>query len=100
MFAANNSSRALALLARLLRQQPTNGLVAERLMTALSYRNFCLPAAQPLQHGSPLLSSSNSKAGPSSNFARFIRLGPIRAANFRADGQRGGPGSRAGTARL
>ena len=42
-----------AYLARLLRQQPTNHVVAERLMSALTYRSFCLPVA-PLRHGKAL----------------------------------------------
>jgi WD40 repeat protein len=99
MFAADNSSRALAHLARLLRQQPTNAVVAERLMSALSYRNFCLPAAPPLQHRSPLLPFSNSTPGLS-DFSRFVRLGSIRAANFSPDAQRVVTASRDGTAQV
>jgi WD40 repeat protein len=42
---AGDPAWGLATLARLLRQQPTNAIVVERLMNALSYRAFCLPVA-------------------------------------------------------
>ena len=50
---AGDSSRGLAYLVRLLRQQPTNHVGAERLISALTYRSFCLPVA-PLRHGKAL----------------------------------------------
>lgn len=101
LFASDNSSRALAHLARLLRQQPTNRVVAERLMSALSHRNFCLPATPPLRHGRPMMSPAYPKSDADSSLAMFIRLGgSIRAANFSPDGRRVVTASKDGTARV
>jgi hypothetical protein len=44
-FSNDNSVAAVAHLARLLRQCPTNEVVATRLVAALTYRNFALPKA-------------------------------------------------------
>ena len=49
-FEADNSAAALAYLANLLRQDPSNRVVAERLVSALTYKSFALPLARPLQH--------------------------------------------------
>ena len=57
---AGDSSKGLAYLARLLRQQPTNHVVAERLMSALTSRSFCLPIA-PLRHGPSLNSLTGER---------------------------------------
>jgi eukaryotic-like serine/threonine-protein kinase len=40
----------MAYLARIIRQQPTNRIAAQRLLSALTQRNFALPVGQPLQH--------------------------------------------------
>jgi WD40 repeat protein len=54
LFAADNSSAALAWLAQVLRQSPTNRLAAQRLISALSQRNFPLPTVEPLKHAGEL----------------------------------------------
>jgi eukaryotic-like serine/threonine-protein kinase len=96
-----DSSRGLAYFARLLRQQPTNHVVAERLMNALTYRSFCLPVA-PLRHGKPL----NSLAGEQkewftrSEFFPFFNPGSLVMANFSPDSWRVVTASEDGTARL
>ncbi len=77
MFAADSPARAIASLAYLLRQAPTNRAVAERLLSALNSRNFCLPSAPPLKH--------NDK---------------INSAQFSPDGQLVVTASRDGTARV
>jgi len=46
MFAADQASTALASLARLLREDPTDRMVAERILAALSQRSFPLPVAR------------------------------------------------------
>ena len=51
LFAQNDTAKALAYLARLLRQQPDNRVVAERIVSALTHRSFCIPSAPPLLHG-------------------------------------------------
>jgi WD40 repeat protein/serine/threonine protein kinase/Tfp pilus assembly protein PilF len=89
LFAGDSSSQALAYLARLLRQQPTNRVVGERLMSALSLRSFCLPAAAPLRHRNALNPSASAQMGAL-----------IRAANFSPDGQRVVTASKDGTARI
>lgn len=45
LFDTGQSSRAIASLARLLRQQPTNTFVANRLLSSLTSRTFCLLVA-------------------------------------------------------
>jgi WD40 repeat protein len=98
---AGDSTRGLAYLARLLRQQPTNQVVAERLMSALTYRAFCLPVA-PLRHGKAL----NSLAGQQkewftrSEFFPFFYPGSLVTANFSPDSWRVVTASEDGTARL
>ncbi len=92
LLAGDNSSLGLAYLARLLKQQPTNRAVAERLLSALSHRNFCLPATPALQHEGPLdVQSMAALSG---------RAGSIRMANFSPDSQRIVTASRDGTARI
>jgi WD40 repeat protein/serine/threonine protein kinase/tetratricopeptide (TPR) repeat protein len=95
LFAQNDSSRALAYLARLLRQQPTNHVVAQRIASALSQRNFCIPITPPLKHGPPL------KPGrPWDPKARIHPAldGSITAAEFSNDGGFVLTASRDGTA--
>jgi hypothetical protein len=53
LLAADQTSSALAHLARLLRQQPTNHVAANRLISALTYRNFALPV-WATQHGNSI----------------------------------------------
>jgi hypothetical protein len=43
LFKADNTSLALAILAQVLRQNPSNQVVAERIMAALTQRSFLLP---------------------------------------------------------
>ncbi len=63
MFAADSPARGIAYLAHLLRQAPTNRVVAERLLNALSARNFCLPSAPPLRHDGKINSAQFSPNG-------------------------------------
>ena len=60
LFTARGSATAVAVLARLLRDNPTNAVAAERLLSALTYRHFALPATDWLRHdgmvGSPKFS--------------------------------------------
>jgi eukaryotic-like serine/threonine-protein kinase len=98
---AGDSSRGLAYLARLLRQQPTNHVVAERLMSALTYRSFCLPVA-PLRHGNALNSlTGQQKEGVNrSEFFPFFYPGSLVMANLSPDSWRVVTASEDGTARL
>jgi WD40 repeat protein/tRNA A-37 threonylcarbamoyl transferase component Bud32/tetratricopeptide (TPR) repeat protein len=50
LFTAGDASTALAYLARVLRQDPTNRVAAERVVSALTQRDFALPISEPLQH--------------------------------------------------
>ncbi|MCI0747857.1 MAG: protein kinase, partial [Verrucomicrobia subdivision 3 bacterium] len=62
LFGADNSSTALAYLARILRQQPTNRVVAERILWALSHRNFALPTLA-FEHADAVNAASFSPDG-------------------------------------
>src|SRR5436309_8425517 len=44
LFATDNAATALAQLARVLRQDPSNHVAAERLISALTHRSFALPS--------------------------------------------------------
>lgn len=85
-FQGGSSHQALANLARLLRRQPTNQVAAERLLNALSYRNFCWPIA-------PLLTEStngNSGLGQTNQFGMARQTRPrvtITAVNFDPNGR-------------
>jgi WD40 repeat protein len=50
LFSDGRVPEALSYLARVLRQQPTNRVAAERLLSALCQRNFPLPASEPVHH--------------------------------------------------
>lgn len=94
-----DSSKGLAYLARLLRQQPTNFVAAERLMSALSYRSFCLPVA-PLRHGKSLDSLTGERKAKLARWFAFRYPGSVVTAIFSPDGQRVVTASEDGTARL
>lgn len=47
-FRRDDSSTALAMLAHLVRQNPTNRVAVERLLAALTWRNFTLPRIEPI----------------------------------------------------
>src|SRR2546427_1780046 len=49
-FAEDKASRALAHLARLLKENPTNRVAAERLLSAMTHRSFALPSCPLLKH--------------------------------------------------
>lgn len=53
----------LAWLARIVRQQPTNRLAAQRLLSALTQRNFALPVGPRLQHGGRVFQAEFSPDG-------------------------------------
>jgi WD40 repeat protein len=95
---AGDSSRGLAYMARLLRQQPTNFVVAERLMSALTDRSFCLPIAQ-LRHGQSLNTLADGQK-KKFNWYPFWKPGSVVAVNFSPDGQRVVTASRDGLARI
>ncbi len=54
LFAADDSTRAVAQLASVLTDDPSNRVAAEQLLSALTFRSFSLPLAAPLQLGSPV----------------------------------------------
>jgi len=59
-FRHDDSSTALAILAHLVRQNPTNHVAAERLLAALTWRNFALPKMKPiLPEGRPRMALFN-----------------------------------------
>jgi len=62
-FAADNVSVGLACLAWVLRKDPTNQGAAERILSALTYRNFPLPLFGPLQHSGPVHTALFSARG-------------------------------------
>jgi eukaryotic-like serine/threonine-protein kinase len=62
-FAANDSPRALAYLASVLANDPSNAVAAERLLSALNYRNFGLPLTEPLRHERSVHSAEFSPDG-------------------------------------
>ncbi len=47
-FRRDDSSTALAVLAHLVRENPTNRVAVERLLSALTWRNFTLPRTEPI----------------------------------------------------
>ena len=57
LFAQDQSPLAVALLAKLLRENPSNRVAAERLMAALTQRNFLLPLRPPFKHTGDLSSA-------------------------------------------
>jgi WD40 repeat protein/serine/threonine protein kinase len=59
-FRRDDSSTALAMLAHLVRQNPTNRVAVERLLAALTWRNFTLPRIEPiLTSGRPRMALFN-----------------------------------------
>src|SRR5206468_4200771 len=109
--------RALSYLARLLRAQPTNRVAAERLVSALSQRNFCLPV-QPLRHTGLVNGGQFSPDGQrvvTSSLDGYARLwdsrsgqlmgelkhdAPVHSAGFSPDGGFVVTASKDGTARI
>jgi WD40 repeat protein/tRNA A-37 threonylcarbamoyl transferase component Bud32 len=51
LFEKDEITLAMAYLARIVRQQPTNHIAAQRILSALTQRNFVLPVGERLQHG-------------------------------------------------
>jgi hypothetical protein len=119
MFGANSPTRAIAYLARLLRQAPTNRVVAERVLSALSSRNFCLPSTPPLRHRDKINSAQFSPNGQwivtasrdstaqvwDSRTGQAVgealrHGGEIKCAQFSPDGRRVVTASLDGTARI
>ena len=62
LFGQDRAADALAQLARVLRQSPTNRVVAARVLSALGQRNFCLPVAA-LRHTGEITSARFSPDG-------------------------------------
>jgi WD40 repeat protein/tetratricopeptide (TPR) repeat protein len=50
LFKADKAHEGVAYLASVLRENPNNRAAAERLISALTYRSFCLPLGEPLEH--------------------------------------------------
>jgi len=63
LFASGDVPSALARLAHVLRQMPTNHIAATRLLSALTHRSFALPVAPPLTHEAGVLSAQFSPDG-------------------------------------
>src|SRR5262249_33618646 len=62
VFEQDRAAQALAHLARLLRQRPSDPSVAARIQSALTLRGFCLPVAQ-LQHAARIMAVCFSPDG-------------------------------------
>ncbi len=62
-FAAGDSSRALAYLARVLRQNPANEVAAARVLSALTLRRFSIPLTEPFKHAAAVFSVQFSLDG-------------------------------------
>jgi WD40 repeat protein/serine/threonine protein kinase/Tfp pilus assembly protein PilF len=62
-FTGDQSATALGYLARALRQNPSNNIAAERILSALSQRQFALPLSEPLQHPAHLYEAQFSPDG-------------------------------------
>jgi eukaryotic-like serine/threonine-protein kinase len=118
-FKSGDASMALALLARVLRDNPTNEVVAQRILSALTQRDFALPAAPPILNGSPVLRLEFSPDGRrllSLSPDRFVKVWDARSsqllfaplehrdrvlvAHFSSDARRVATGSADGTARI
>jgi WD40 repeat protein/serine/threonine protein kinase len=63
LFGRDESGRALAMLAGILRANPTNQIAAERLTAALTQRNFPLLQTSPLQHEGQVYAAQFSPDG-------------------------------------
>src|SRR5439155_13375407 len=63
LFAADNSSAALAYLARCLRESPSNRVAASRLISAMTQRAFLLPLDVVLEHDKYIASAQFSPDG-------------------------------------
>jgi eukaryotic-like serine/threonine-protein kinase len=63
LFSGDNLVTALAYLAAVLRRDPTNQSVAERIVSALTYRNLSLPVSEPLHHDGAIHSARFSPDG-------------------------------------
>lgn len=64
-FEQEDAATAMAYLASVLRRDPSNHVAAERLLFALSHRQFALPAARPFQHEAPVIAA---EFGPEDEF--------------------------------
>jgi len=77
-FANGEAPRAMAFLARALRQNPSNRWAAERLISALTYRSFALPVLEPIAHTGAIHSVQFSPDG-----TRLLMAGEDGAARLR-----------------
>jgi tetratricopeptide (TPR) repeat protein len=62
-FTADDSTRGVAHLANVLSRDRSNRVAAERLLSALTFRSFCLPMTEPLRHGQMVWSAQFSPEG-------------------------------------
>jgi WD40 repeat protein/serine/threonine protein kinase len=90
------TAQGLAQLARQLRHTPTNQVLAERLLNALTFRAFCLPLA-PLRHDVAV--NSPKAAGHARTFP-FDFDGVVVVVNFSRDGSLLVSAGKDGTARV
>ncbi len=77
LFAANNSSAAIANLARLLRENPSNSLAATRLLSSLIQRSFFVLRSPQLEHEGEIRSLQFSPDGrrlASASMSREVHL--------------------------
>ncbi len=101
LFEADNSGHALAYLSRILRREPTNEVAAERVLSALSQRGFCLPAGPPLRHQAPAKDWRDYGTPDYGEIPQALRhSGPICWGEFSPDGQQILTASKDGTAAI
>ncbi len=116
---AGRSSQGLAMLAKFLRDDPADQIMANRVLSALTMRTFWLPIAEPLRHEGPVhmarFSADETKVVTASadKTARVWDVttgqslvpplahdGPVLTAEFSRDGERILTASIDGTARI
>jgi WD40 repeat protein/serine/threonine protein kinase len=119
LFGAADAPSALARLARVLRQNPTNHVTATRLLSALTFRGFALPMTAPLMHEATVMCAQFSPDGQrvvtgaadgavrvwdAQSGRRLLDLPPhgrrVRHAVFSPDGERIATASEDRTARV
>ncbi len=101
LFVADDTARALAHLARVLRQDPSNGLAASRIFFALNQRSFALPLTEFLKHDQQVVSaqySPDSQRVVTASRDRTARIWDARTGEALAGPLRFGDAARIGLA--